>query len=372
MKKLLIFHSALAPYRLDFFNKLAENFDCTVVFLSRNNRNQNFDQGVLLSQAKFKYSYLDKKIVIKGRDLNLGYWRQLKKYQPDIVIGGEYGLPVIMPYIFKFFSKKKFKLLTICDDSLDIATNCLGIRKFMRDLLVPRLDNIIVLSELVASWYQENYSLKKSPIIFSLIRDEKKYREKLSGVLGISNRYISQFDLTNKNVFLFVGRLDKVKNVEVLLKAFDKVAGKEERLIIVGEGPQYSHLMNILSKLKNKSNIIFTGRYEDDELIAWYNVADVLVLPSTYEPFGAVVNEGLAAGCFVLCSEFAGAASLINDKNGIVFNPNKVGDLEGSIVTILDKIISKDNNRLKAIKSNLMQVSFEELMLPLKNNLNFS
>jgi hypothetical protein len=80
IKKLLVFHSALAPYRVDFFNMLGKSFDSFVVFLSRNNRNQHFNMDDLLNKVTFKYGYLDKKIVLKDRDFNYGYFSKIKGY----------------------------------------------------------------------------------------------------------------------------------------------------------------------------------------------------------------------------------------------------------------------------------------------------
>ena len=106
MKRLLIFHSALAPYRVDFFNAIAEHYVCHIAFLSRNNRNQPFCQEELLRDAKFSCSYLDKKVVLKDRDLNIGYIQEIKRFKPDIIIGGEYGLPLIVPYLFRRIRRK--------------------------------------------------------------------------------------------------------------------------------------------------------------------------------------------------------------------------------------------------------------------------
>ena len=82
-KKLLIFHSALAPYRINFFNKLSEEFSATIVFLSDNLRNQNFNRANLLAQITFTPHYLKHKIVINDRDINFGYSSYIFKVQPD-------------------------------------------------------------------------------------------------------------------------------------------------------------------------------------------------------------------------------------------------------------------------------------------------
>ena len=58
--RLLIFHPALAPYRLDFFNALAERFTCHVVLLQRENPALFIKQDQLLAEARFTYAYLDR------------------------------------------------------------------------------------------------------------------------------------------------------------------------------------------------------------------------------------------------------------------------------------------------------------------------
>ena len=95
-KRLLVFHSALTPYRIDFFNALAEHFECTVVFVSRNNINQPFEQEELFKKCLFKRDYLDMRIQLpQNRVINFGYMYRILKYKPDIVIGAEYGLPTL-------------------------------------------------------------------------------------------------------------------------------------------------------------------------------------------------------------------------------------------------------------------------------------
>lgn len=358
IKKLLVFHSALAPYRVDFFNMLGKSFDSFVVFLSRNNRNQHFNMDDLLNKVTFKYGYLDKKIVLKDRDFNYGYFSKIKENKPNIIMGAEYGFTILLPYFFRIIFKKKYKIYTICDDSLDIAEKCNGIRKILRNFLVSRIDGVIVLSDEVANWYSEKFNLKNKPIVFPLIRNEVSYRDELKQSLQYTKKYIEKYNLKSKKVYLFVGRLEKVKNLELLITSFDKVADTEDVLLLVGDGSQKPELELLVNKLGKKEQIFFCGRYENLELIAWYNLADCFLLPSIYEPFGAVVNEALAAGCPVVCSKYAGSSTLISENNGILFDPKKEGDLEKALIDFKNKntlIPDKEN-----VKQNLMNISFQE------------
>lgn len=97
-------------------------------------------------------------------------------------------------------------------------------------------------------------------------------------------------------------------------------SGVTARFIIAGEGEELDHLKELSAALH--CNTLFVGRKDGDELCAYYDIADVLVLPSVTEAFGAVVNEALVAGCRVVVSERCGSASIVFEDNGKVINPN--------------------------------------------------
>lgn len=358
MKKLLIFHSALAPYRVDFFNALAEKYICHITFLSRNNRNQPFDQKSLLNGAKFTYSYLDKKIVINDRDINIGYIKEIQAHKPDIIIGGEYGLPLAIPYLYNIITSKKYKLYTICDDSIAIAEQCKGIRKMLRDYFVPRIDNLILTTTTIANWYTQHFHLKKKPVVFPIIQDERKYRAILKNSLSISSEYNKRFCLNGKVVFLYVGRLTDVKNLPYLINEYAKIASNRNHLIIVGEGELKDDLIKIATEKHIINHISFVGRYGSNELYAWYNCADALILPSLRERFGAVIPEALMAGCPVLCSTFAGAAGLVDNSNGKVIHVTTKGELSKA----MDEI-QANTTKSRELRPSLMPRTFNDYLM---------
>lgn len=368
MKKLLIFHSALAPYRIDFFNFISTQFNTTVTFLSKNNRNQNFNQKVLQAKSIFRIEYLEKKIVVGDRDFNLGYSKSIKKHRPNIIIGGEFGLPVLIPYLYKRITGGKYTLYTICDDSLLIAQNCRGLRRQLRNFLAPRLDGIIVLSDEVSLWYQKNIHLKNKPIVFPLIRDDEKFREELCNSLSISQKYFTDYNLENKTVFLFVGRLEKVKNIDRIMESFAKIRRPNDLLVIVGTGTLQEELIELRSQLQADQAILFPGRFEGYELLAWYLVADYFILASKNEPFGAVVNEALSAGCPVICSKTAGASSLVDESNGILVDVEHNFELQSAMLQIIERFPRKTNKNY--VYPSLMVRKFENYTTNLINVLN--
>ena len=126
--------------------------------------------------------------------------------------------------------------------------------------------------------------------------------------------------------------------------------------VIVGDGPEKT----LLEKLsKDCSNVVFTGRLEGDSLYAWYNIAQIFTLPSRQEPFGAVTNEALVGGCYVLVSKLAGSSCLIKEnENGNVINPYNQDDYEMTLCKKFEMI--KPLSLPLRLRANLMNVRFRE------------
>lgn len=357
--KILIFHPALAPYRVDFFNAIGREYDCKIVFMTHNNFNQNFNQKILLENAQYKYSYLDKHLKLFHRNVNFGYIKCIKEFSPDIIICSEFGLSLITTILYKLFSGKKFSLYTICDDSYEIFSKTNGIRKLSIQFASKLINGLISTNKEVSSLFIDKYKINKT-YYFPIIRDDDSYRINLSKALCISNKYIDQFKLKGLKTFIYVGRLTAVKNINKLLEAYSKI--KQElkdcsQLIIVGDGEDKESLIYQSKLLGLSKNVQFVGRYENYNLIAWYNIANFLILPSYSEPFGAVVSEALQAGCKVMISKYAGASCLVNNKNGVIFNSLDKTDF----IKNLNLMLENAEVTLKAeVKPNLLPVTFKD------------
>lgn len=100
-KKLLIFHPCLAPYRIDQFNFLSEQFDLYVVFLFDNVWNHKFDQKLLLPQLKCKYSFLLHGPKYKGRVFRFGVLKIIRQFNPDIIISYEFSFTTLYLVLLK-------------------------------------------------------------------------------------------------------------------------------------------------------------------------------------------------------------------------------------------------------------------------------
>lgn len=324
-KKLLVFHPIIAPYRIDLFNILSQNYDMKFCMFHRNMIDQKFDYSKISSQFLFTPIILDEFYKLPLLKIRKHIISTIKEFNPDIVLVPECGYVSIIVTLYKKLFNKHYKVISIIDDSYDMLTNNnqFSIKhEWAEKILIPLFDNIINVEPRVVSFFQKKY---KKGIFFPIIQDEQKIRSIYNRVLPISEKYIDQYQLKDKKVILFVGRLVALKNVHTLIEAFTEINLPNTNLVIVGNGEEEDNLKRLAA---NNSNIIFIGRLEGEELYAWYNIAEIFVLPSTQEAFGAVTNEALIGGCFSLVSQKAGSNCLIEEGvNGHTFNPYKKEEL---------------------------------------------
>ena len=105
-------------------------------------------------------------------------------------------------------------------------------------------------------------------------------------------------------VFLFVGKLEPIKQPILLAEAFESIKAKAH-LIYVGSGVLEAQLKQ---RFDSNSNIHFVGFQNQSKMPVWYRVGNVLCLLSRSETWGLAVNEALASGCAALVTDKVGCA----------------------------------------------------------------
>lgn len=366
-KKLVIFHPAIAPYRIDFFNSLNEHFEASFYFEFLDVLEQSFNQGKLKERLTFQPNYLGKGFC-GIKNLRLQVFPILCKTRPDIVFCSEFNIMGFLILLYKFLFHPKLQIYTICDDSLDIVKSEGGIKGFMRALFVRLYDGVILTNRAVIRWYQETYHNTFKFIYFPIVQEDVAFRDELDKSLSISCRYYEDLKLKGKKVVLFVGRLIDIKNLDFLLNAFSQILDEypNAELLLVGEGDRRNVLEDLAFCLGIKEKVHFLGKKQGKDLYAFYNLGQVFVLPSYYERFGAVVNEALLSGCYTLCSSVAGAACLISPENGACFDPKNQKDLEEALKKALSRV---EPTQDVVVKKKLMVDSYSTLMANLLEQL---
>ena len=356
MNKNLFLGVALAPYRLDFYNYLSKHFNCNIYFQLKYFKGQLFSTEQLIKKCTYTPLFLETKS-IGNRKIIKHLGEIIKSNNPEIVFVPEFSLVTMQALIYRYLSKKKFKIVSICDDSYDILMGN-GFSKahhYARKILMPFIDEIVLVDKKVVNWYQRKY---RKGIWMPIIRDENTMLPYLHTLDAKAKEIKKAF--IGKKILLFVGRLFDVKNIPFLLETYQNLSNDYE-LIIIGDGEKREELQQQCQSLE--INVHFLGQKNGDDLYVWYKAADIFILPSYKEAFGAVVNEALLAGCKCVVSQNAGSSCLIEEGvNGYTFNPYSKEELI--------KCIKKATSLPTENKTSQMPVTFTKCIDNLINKLN--
>jgi glycosyltransferase involved in cell wall biosynthesis len=165
----------------------------------------------------------------------------------------------------------------------------------------------------------------------------------------VASRLRALHGFDGKTVFLFVGRLVKRKNVDVLIRAIQQLADDDRvALVVAGAGEEQAALRRLAGA---DPRIVFAGRIAPAQLPDFYAMADVLVLPAAHEPWGLAINEAMAAGLAVIAHRHCGAAlDLVEADNGVRLEGFDAAELARAM-----RELAGDPHRLRAMKSRSVE-----------------
>jgi glycosyltransferase involved in cell wall biosynthesis len=141
-----------------------------------------------------------------------------------------------------------------------------------------------------------------------------------------------------QKLVFFVGRMTPEKGAQVLLEAMPKVLAEyhDARFVVVGKGGFLPDLKRRAHELGVAPYVYFTGFVSDEDLLKLYQVIDVAVFPSLYEPFGIVALEGMAAEVPVVVADTGGLGSIVEHaKSGITTFTGDANSLAWGILEVL-------------------------------------
>lgn len=326
----LIFHGAIAPYRIDLFNRLHDRMPLRVVFF--NNivlYHPELDQDYLRASLHCQHEFLLNGLRLAGRTFRIGMGRIIETFIPDVVVTHEFSYATLAVMLNrKLFPKHRFAHVLWSSESPHLLHHRGGVRLGLRRFCSKHVDAMIVYSKAAKEAFHERIDISRERMfVCANLQDEKVFASKLDRARIEQESFIQRYCLADKKILLFVGRLDPVKNLNRLFAAFSHVANesRDAQLVLVGGGPQRSKLEDLAGQLRIADQVLFLGHCKGNALLTWYLLAAVLVLTSLSETYGAVVNEALLSGIPVICSSHAGASVLIREhKNGWICDPYNV------------------------------------------------
>ena len=142
-------------------------------------------------------------------------------------------------------------------------------------------------------------------------------------------------------VFLWAGRLEYVKGVDLLLEAVKSLREKTDRkftLRLAGRGSLREELEQKASDLGLEDRVHFLGRLSRKEMLVEMQGANCFVLPSRYEAFGVVLIEAMATGLPVIATRSGGPDTIVDTENGLLTLPENAGELTLAMQQIISNM----------------------------------
>ena len=195
---------------------------------------------------------------------------------------------------------------------------------YLKDL--KQADKIECVSNFVSNNLIEksNIDISKTDVKYNKI-DKKRFNINVKKLnLNKVNQITKKYNLQNKKIFLYVGRLATSKRIDLLISMFkmEKNEHPEYKLLIVGKPTFRRHFKKLLRMADE--DIIFTGFVDDKDLPAYYAVSDVYVTASRDEGFNLPAVEAQACGKPVVAFDIGAHKEVIN--RGILVPE---GDIQG-------------------------------------------
>jgi len=176
----------------------------------------------------------------------------------------------------------------------------------------------------------QRYGLAREVIVLSCGIDLQRFNQSYNGT------YLKvRYNIPDRPIILYVGRLDKGKNIEVILRAMPFMLERTRaQLVLVGVGAMRNHLERVAQELGLRKDVVFTGLVADDDLPNLYRLADIFVLAGIAELQSIATMEAMASALPIVAVNAVALPELIrHGENGFLF-PD--GDSQG----VTEKIIS--------------------------------
>lgn len=201
-----------------------------------------------------------------------------------------------------------------------------------------RIATIAIAPSAATAAYLQSLGVEKDRVVVTpFVVDNEYWTSRAAEVDRSSVR--SSWGLSDgQPVVLFCAKLQPWKRPQDVLRAFARAGVPDAHLIMAGEGPMRAELQAEADALKIAGRVMFVGFVNQSQLPALYRSANVMVLPSEYDPCPAVVCEAMLCGCPVILSDrVRGRFELVRPgETGFIY---PCGDV-GALAEILRRVLS--------------------------------
>lgn len=212
---------------------------------------------------------------------------------------------------------------------------------------IKKLDAVGCRSRAYAQYVKKELKLDRMPFIcYSGVPDN---------LANETERELKHTNFSNKPVYLYVGRLVKFKNVDVIIKALHAFYGNNPfEFHIVGSGAEKDALAALSQQYGMEKSVTFHGQLPREKVFELMKKATYFVMVSQHETFGMVYLEAMLAGCVTIAGKNGGIDGVIVDgENGFLSTDGDVDEL----VATFSKISAMDDDSLIKLRQRAMQTA---------------
>lgn len=245
---------------------------------------------------------------------------EIREYSPDVVIS--------------FLPKADFLVASLKRMSKDFVwisserndpTQRNSIERIVLTNIYKKTDWFVCQTNKVAEYYK-NKGVVKTTVIYNPFVPIFETNYSFPSELNKEKKYI-----------ISVGRLDKQKNYEMLIKAFSLVDNRDNYdLIILGTGFMYQKLQQLIVSLNQSDNIHLLGR--KNNVADYLRASDFFVLSSDYEGMPNALIEAMSIGLPVISTDFfTGAAQELVEDGGLLVHVGNENEMTLAIRSMIDR-----------------------------------
>ena len=287
-------------------------------------------------------------------DLDKEFKKELNKYKLDIVhihspftigkAGIKYAKKHHIPVIATMHSQFK-------QDFQRAFKSEFVSRKLNDDFIIKpfeKCDECWAVNSEVARIFHEDYGYKTMPRVMDNATEMLPIKNKKEVIKEIKDKH----NIKDEKVFLFVGRINKLKNIFFIADSLELLKDKMNfKMIFIGNGPDEEEFKEYVNTLDIKDRIIFTGKITDRELLAkYYATADLFLFPSLYDASSIVQIEAASQSTPTLFLYGAATSATVKEDYTGYFSNNDPKDYAKKIIEIFE-----DDKKYKEISKNILK-----------------
>ena len=278
---------------------------------------------------------------VKARELVSKITDYLQAHNIQMVVLNGYG-DVVRILIIRWAKKHGVHVLLRGDSNIHGQEKVTGIRRLFKRLVLRwvsrNISGLMPMGRCGQAFFDHWMGPHNLPSFLCPYEPDYQYIRACAGQQSADLIQTHQLDPDRKRL-MFCGRLIGIKNVDLIIEAFKRIAVQRPQwdLVIVGTGELEDKLKKMVPAALT-SRVKFVGFLQFEQTAACYAVCHVLVHPPSYEPWALVINEAVAAGLPIISTDVVGAANELIEPgvNGLLIKPNDVGQLTDAILKITE------------------------------------